>query len=136
MTAPTTRYGVGVRSLYLRPWRIDVEWRDGVPRLVPGAALAQSVATALDAAGAPRPASIGLILADDVELAELNAAHMGVSGPTDVLSFPLLPPAAFPPHLGQPPAQRSTNGRVRFALPPGRRRHLGDIVVSVERAVE
>ena len=24
-----------VRSLYLRPWRIDVEWRDGVPRLLP-----------------------------------------------------------------------------------------------------
>ena len=41
---------------------------------------------------------------------------MGKTGPTDVLSFPVYD-AAFP-------------------LPPGRRPHLGDIVVSVERAAE
>ena len=58
---------------------------------------------------------------------------MGKDGPTDVLSFPLLPPDAFP-------AARA--GATRRAtpppspLPPGRRPHLGDIVVSVERAVE
>ena len=34
------------RSHYLGPWRIDVEWRDGVPRLVPAAALARTVAAA------------------------------------------------------------------------------------------
>jgi len=73
------------------------------------------MAAALAAAGAPSPASIGLILSNDAELAELNAQHMDESGPTDVLSFPLLTPS--------------------FALPPGRRPHLGDIVVSVERAV-
>jgi len=61
---------------------------------------------------------------------------MGVDGPTDVLSFPLLAAAAFPPHTGGPnrhgPAGET--GRRTFALPPGRRLHLGDIVVSVERA--
>ena len=70
-------------------------------RLLPAAALARAVAAALDAAGAPPPASIGLILADDAELAGLNAEHMGKDGPTDVLSFPLLPPEAFPPHPGR-----------------------------------
>ena len=120
-------------SLYLGPWRIDVEWRDGVARLVPGARLARAVAAALDAAGAPSPASIGLILSDDTELAELNAAHMGKTGPTDVLSFPLLPPAAFPPHPGR--AEDGIPAAV-FVLPPGTRQHLGDIIVSVERAVE
>ena len=88
-------------SHYLGPWRIDVEWRAEVQRLLPAAALARTVAAALEAAGAPQPASIGLILADDAELAGLNAEHMGKAGPTDVLSFPLLPPDAFPPHVGR-----------------------------------
>ena len=123
---------------YLSGWRIDVERREGVPRLLPAAALARAVAAALDAAGAPRPASIGLILSDDAELAELNAAHMGKDGPTDVLSFPLLGPAEYPDHPGKgsggsPAPDADPDG---FALPPGARPHLGDIVVSVERAVD
>ena len=86
---------------------------------VPGssASLARAIAAALDEVRAPAPASIGLILTDDAELATLNAEHMGHRGPTDVLSFPLEPSPAF-------------------RLPPGRRPHLGDIVVSVERAIE
>ena len=87
--------------------------------------------------GPPAPASIGLILTDDRELATLNETHLGHEGPTDVLSFPLLPPGAFPAHPGsgaQPAAVDAPS--TAFALPPGRRPHLGDIVVSVERAVE
>jgi len=122
-------------SHYLGPWRVDVEWRDDVERLLPAAALARVMAAALDAAGAPRPASIGLILADDAELAGLNAEHMGKDGPTDVLSFPLLPPDVFPPHPGRETTFAS-EPPLAFALPPGRRPHLGDVVVSVERAVE
>ena len=104
-----------IRALYRPPWRIDLTVRDGVVAPLSGAELARVVAAALDAVDADGPASIGLILSDDAELATLNAAHLGVAGPTDVLSFPL------EPNLG-------------FALPPGARPHLGDIVVSVERA--
>ena len=114
-------------------WRVDIERREDVPRLVAHAALARTVVAALEAAGAPTPASIALTLTDDAELAELNAAHMGKDGPTDVLSFPLLPPAAFPPHPGT--ARGGAPGPA-FALPPGARPQLGDIVVSVERAIE
>jgi probable rRNA maturation factor len=128
------RYDPGVGSHYLGPWRIDVEWRDGVRHLLPGTRLAQAVAVALDAAGAPSPASVGLILSDDAELAELNAIHMGKDGPTDVLSFPLLPPEAYPRHPGKVAAGRTA--KAAFALPPGTRQHLGDVIVSVERAVE
>jgi probable rRNA maturation factor len=124
-----------MRSLYLGPWRIDVERRDAVPRLLPAAALARAIAAALDVAGAPRPASIGLILAGDTELAALNADHMGKRGPTDVLSFPLLPPGAFPPHPGRD-AGAPAGTTPTFPLPPGTRLHLGDIVVSVERAID
>ncbi len=121
------------RPIYRPPWRIDFEVRDGVRSPVGGVALGRVVATALEAAGAPAPASIGLILAEDQELAELNARHMGVEGPTDVLSFPLVPPEVFPAHAGR---QAPVATAPWFALPPGRRLHLGDIVVSVERAVE
>jgi probable rRNA maturation factor len=107
-----------------------------VPDLVPGRRLGRAIAATLTAAGAPSPASIGLILTGDAALAELNRAHMGVEGPTDVLSFPLLPATAFPPHEGGPGRDGATEAATRsFALPPGRRLHLGDIVVSVERAV-
>lgn len=133
-----TRYDRLVSSLYLGPWRIDVERHAGVPRLLPATALARAIGAALDAAGAPPPASIGLILADDAVLAGLNASHMGKRGPTDVLSFPLLPPSAFPAHPGQPPRRAATDpgDDEPFPLPPGLRQHLGDIVVSVERAIE
>jgi probable rRNA maturation factor len=94
--------------LYLPPWRIDIDVRAGTPRVLPARALARAVAAALDAAGAPRPASVGVVLTDDAELAGLNKRHMGKSGPTDVLSFPIL---------------------------PGVRQPLGDVVVSVQRAI-
>jgi probable rRNA maturation factor len=121
------------RSVYRPPWRVDLTVRAGVPRLIPLVRLVRAAADALDAAGAPRPASIGLILADDRELARLNVAHLGHEGPTDVLSFPLLEPSTYPAREGQAPIA-GVEGRP-FALPPGRRTHLGDVVVSVERAL-
>ena len=130
------------RSIYRPPFRIDLEVRPGVARVVSATALAAALHRALMAGGAPEPAAVGLILADDAELAALNAAHMGATGPTDVLSFPLLPPEAYPPHEGGPPRPaaraRQTRGTAddrAFLLPPGTRLHLGDVVISVERAV-
>jgi probable rRNA maturation factor len=119
-------------SFYLPPWRIDVAVRDGVELPITQVALARAIGRTLDAAAAPHPASVGLILTDDREIAELNAAHLGERGATDVLSFPLLPPEAYPDHPGKAPS----SGSPAFVLPRGRRQHLGDIVVSVERAVE
>ena len=124
------------RAIYLGPWRIDLDIRDGISPPIPDAALARAVAAALTAAGAPSPASVGLILTDDAELANLNAQHLDTAGPTDVLSFPLLPADAFPEHPGSPARAAQAKATPDFPLPPGRRTHLGDIVVSVERAIE
>jgi probable rRNA maturation factor len=121
------------RSIYLRPWRIDVTVREGVQVPVGIAVLARAMAHAADVAGAPSPASIALVLSDDGELARLNAEHLGKPGPTDVLSFPMMPPGAFPEHVGGP--RRGSVPPPAFPLPPGRRPHLGDIVISVERAI-
>jgi probable rRNA maturation factor len=124
------------RSIYLPPWRIDITRRLGVAVPVPTQTLAEAAARALNAAGAPTPASLGLILSDDGELAALNAQHMGEHGPTDVLSFPMLQPSAFPPHDGQDPAVRADRAiEPPFAKVPRQRTHLGDIVISVERAL-
>ena len=95
--------------------------------------IADAVGSAISSAGAPPHAAVDLVLADDALLAELNATHMGVRGPTDVLSFPLLPPGAYPPHEGG--ARPEARGGPAFVLPPRARTHLGEIVVSVERAV-
>ncbi len=121
------------RATYIGPWRVDIEVRPGVAVPLARSVLARLMAAALDATSAMAPASIGLILSDDRELAALNAQHMGQAGPTDVLSFPLFPREVFQPT----PARIGTSGAAPiFALPPGRRPHLGDIVVSVERAIQ
>lgn len=110
--------------------------REGVPRIVPRTELARVVAGALDAAGAPAPGAVGLILTDDAEMRELNAEAMGRDESTDVLSFPLLPPSSFPPHAGQELRMRRSASGPGFVTPPGRRSELGEIAISVERAIE
>ena len=75
-----------------------------------------------------------VVLTDDEELADLNREHMGHDRPTDVLSFPMLEPAVF---------RRTGSGdaaaRRRPRRAPVRRRtrtHIGDIAISVERAIQ
>ncbi len=121
--------------------RLVITVRPGTRRLLPVAELRQTLDRALDAAGAPAGAEVGLTLTGDRELADINAAQMGHEGPTDVLSFPLLDPSAFPARKGQDPDLRTvgetTSGTIGpFVLPPDVPIHLGEIVVSVERAVE
>lgn len=122
------------RAFYLPPWRIDIARRPSAPDVLPASHLARLAARTLSEAAAPSPAALGLTLADDRELGALNAEHMGKSGPTDVLSFPLLEPSAFPA-LGATRPKGDPQQAPAFALPPGRRVDLGDVVVSVERAV-
>jgi probable rRNA maturation factor len=126
-------------SIYLPPFRIDVTIRPGVSHVASRNRVAAAVRATLEIAGAPGPASIGVVLSADSELAQLNAMHMGSSGATDVLSFPFFPPEAFPAHERGVVLQRdpwvAAALRQAFALPPGLRAHLGDIIVSVERAV-
>jgi probable rRNA maturation factor len=120
---------------YLEGVRVDVTTRPGVVAPLPIVALVRAVTAALRAGQAPAPASVSLILTDDAEISGLNEQHMGHEGPTDVLSFPMLPASAYPAHAGQDRALRTT-GDPGFVTPPGSRSHIGDIVVSVERAIE
>jgi probable rRNA maturation factor len=126
-------------SLYMPPFRVDVTVRGGITTIVSRHRLAVAVRHALERAGAPGPASIGIVLSGDRELAELNLLHMGHEGPTDVLSFPFFPPEAYPGHERGIPVSRdpwvAAALKQAFALPPGLRAHLGDVVISVEQAL-
>jgi len=113
---------------------VEVIVRADVPELLTVEECQELLAAAVSAGGAPEGCTITLTLSDDAELAALNAEHMGREGPTDVLSFPLLPPSAFAEHPGQDPAVRQAQDD--FQLPPGERVDLGDVVVSVERAID
>jgi len=53
---------------------------------------------------------------------------MGIDGATDVLSFPMLQPGDFPGQPADFPNEPPAKGR--------RRTHIGDIAISVERAIE
>ncbi len=122
------------RSIYLPPWRVDIVIRDGVRSPLASAAIATVAARALDAASAPSPGSVTVVLSDDAELAELNLEHMGSDGPTDVLSIPMLPPSAFGHRAAAGPEGSSPEAAPEPA--EGRRTHIGDIALSVERAMD
>jgi len=68
----------------------------------------------------PEGAEIGLLGCDDATIAELNAAHRGRKGPTNVLSWPALPLA--PPAPGAAPPLPAPRGP--FGL------ELGDIAIA------
>ena len=124
----------GARVLYLPPWRVDVVARDGVRSPMPATRIAGAVAAALESAAAPAPGSVTVVLTDDDELEDLNVAHMGHEGPTDVLSFPMLEPDAF--DRSHPGDVRRRRRKVTGATRPRSRTHIGDIAISVERAAE
>jgi probable rRNA maturation factor len=116
------------RSLYLPPWRIDLVERPTIATPVSAVALARAAAAALHAGHAPSPGSVTVVLTNDEELAELNREHMGHDEPTDVLSFPMLAPSAF--------GRDGGTGETGAAGTRAGRTHIGDIAISVERAVE
>lgn len=137
MTARSSEPTDRGRPVYLGACRIDVVRRTGTSPILSDAFLARTVARALEAAGAPTPASVTLVLTTDEELSELNRTHLDKDGPTDVLSFPMLPDRAFPAHPGQDPARLEQEIAPPGPEPaPGSRTHIGDIAISVERAID
>jgi probable rRNA maturation factor len=67
------------------------------------------------------PLKLAVHLLDDKRIGEANRKR-GVEGPTDVLSFPL--------------SSQLQPGDQTFVAPPGEPRHLGDVLISYERAQE
>ena len=129
------RRRIVTRAVYLGPWRVDLTVRDGVETPVSGRGAGADRGRGTDRGRRAEPASIGLILSDDAELAaSTQTTSARRARPTCCRSRCCRPRRSRPI-----PAVSLIAGRTEapdFALPPGRRQHLGDIVISVERAIE
>ncbi len=69
----------------------------------------------LEQEGLESETGVSLVLIDEIQMAELNDAHMGKSGPTDVLSFPI---------------EASTPGVPPMRSPGGPPIELGDVFIA------
>ncbi len=83
--------------------------------------LRRVVETTLTAEGAPESAEVSVLIAGEEEVHRLNREYLGEDRPTDVLSFPMLPP-----HAADDPS---------FVAPPDGLKHLGEVIVSYPQAV-
>jgi len=96
-------------------------------KITPGfrALMKNSVQETMKQAGIDFQYEITLVVTDNPGIRELNAAHRDIDSPTDVLSFPLL---EFDGGFYEPD---------EFDFNPDTGRiELGDIVISIEKAVE
>lgn len=73
-------------------------------------------------------AEVSIVVTSDEEIRALNREYRGIDSPTDVLSFPLLEPEA--------PGAVIEPGRAGGIAPAGEPVALGDIVISLPRAIE
>ena len=85
--------------------------------------LAESV---LAAQGVPAGAELSLLFVDEATMADLNSRHMGSTGPTDVLAFPLEEEGL---EQGRWPDNGTSGPDRPFAGPDDMPLLLGDVVV-------
>ncbi len=105
---------------------LAIEWsvEESLEQAVDRSFLESALAEALRGRHLGTRLAVGLSLTDDRGIQELNRRYRGVDSPTDVLSFPL---QQF---------EGPEKPKAPFPLPPGEPLALGDLVVSLERAVE
>ena len=82
--------------------------------------LKQVVETTLATAGMNEPVNIGLVIATDDTVRDLNRSYRGVDDTTDVLAFALSEPGS--------------DENEQFVMPPDRTLHLGEVIVSYPQA--
>ncbi len=68
---------------------MDITFADEQDDPLPSGSLVELAEVALVAEALPATTQMAITLIDPSRMAELNAAHMGKTGPTDVLSFPI-----------------------------------------------
>jgi probable rRNA maturation factor len=114
---------------------IDVSRESELWRAQPEAEalVARAVSTTLDVAGLAclKGAELSIVLTDDAGIAALNRSWRGKDGPTNVLSFPAMPPdrVAVSPLLGDIVLAYETIEREAAALRIGFVAHFTHLVV-------
>jgi len=94
------------------------------------ALLRRAVETTLRLEGVPHSTEVSLTLVDDATIHQYNEKYRRVDAPTDVLAFPLL---ELSPGSAKRDQGMAAVGAGAGGVPPVL---LGDVLVSVERAIE
>jgi probable rRNA maturation factor len=85
------------------------------------------VERALIAQGVSSNVELGLVIASEERVQQLNRSYIGKNEPTDVLAFAMLP---------EQPAQEIPGADFpTFVMPPDGVRHLGEVIISYPQAV-
>ncbi len=114
---------------------VEIVTRPGVPALLSEERCREVLEAAVTAAGAPAESTVSI---DAERRCRARGTQCGTHGQGRADRCALVPAAAA---IGVPAAPRTgcataPAGRRLSALPPGAPPHLGDIIVSVERAIE
>jgi len=99
---------------------IDIQVEPEFEGVVDTEKISSVVQSVLEGENLAQPVEVSLVFTSNDAIQKLNATYRGINAPTDVLSFP----------------QGVSDGATEFVLPPGQPVHLGDVVVSVEKARE
>lgn len=100
--------------------QLSIQIEDPFVSLVDKDWLGKVVETTLIAEGADELVDIGLVIASDETVQNLNRSYRGVDASTDVLAFAL--------------SQPSSDEVEHFAMPPDKILHLGEVIVSYHQA--
>jgi probable rRNA maturation factor len=100
--------------------QLSIQIEDPFVSLVDKDWLRKFVETTLIADGVGELVDIGLVIASDETVQNLNRSYRGVDASTDVLAFAL--------------SQPSSDEVEHFAMPPDKILHLGEVIVSYHQA--
>ena len=100
--------------------QLSIQIEDPFVSLVDKDWLGKVVETTLIADGVGELVDIGLVIASDETVQNLNRSYRGVDASTDVLAFAL--------------SQPSSDEVEHFAMPPDKILHLGEVIVSYHQA--
>ncbi len=101
--------------------RLSIQIEEPFVGLVAEDWLRRAAELTLVAAGLSSPVELGLVIADDDTVRELNRSYRGVDDTTDVLAFALSQPG-------------SDEEGEHFIMPPDKTLHLGEIFISYRQA--
>ncbi len=80
---------------------MDITFTDEQDDPLPAEGLIELARVAMQAERLPDSTQLAITLIDESQMATLNAEHMGKTGPTDVLSFPIEDFAAGVPEMDE-----------------------------------
>ena len=108
---------------YELPMEINILFDEGLKDCLERGWLQVIAEQALTAQGIGGDIEMGLVIASQQRVQELNKTYLGKDEPTDVLSFAMFP---------EPPAEQESS----FATPPDGIKHLGEVIICYPQATK